>query len=130
LFGTVLVLFGLSGLYISQSEAAGTLGLVGFLLAFLGPALVVGVSWAEAFIAPFLAAEAPEFLETENFAFPLSLLTFVMGWLVFGVATLRARSTRARRPDHHPAKPARMTRQSYCAETPHGAAVDCCPMLQ
>lgn len=91
LLGMVLILFGLFGLYASQSEAAGTLGLVGFLVAFLGTALAAGASWAQTFIAPLLATEAPEFLETEPFGFVLSFTIFALGWLLFGVATLRAR---------------------------------------
>jgi hypothetical protein len=43
LLGTVLVLVGLVGLYVRQSEAAGMLGLVGFVVAFLGTALVLGI---------------------------------------------------------------------------------------
>ncbi len=62
LLGTVLLLFGLFGLYARQSEAAGPLGLVGFLVAFLGTALVAGVAWADVFIVPMLAYAAPEVL--------------------------------------------------------------------
>ena len=91
LLGTVLILFGLFGLYASQSEATGTLGLVGFLVAFLGTALTVGAKWAQTFIAPIVAERAPELLEAENLAFPLSFATFALGWLLLGVATLRAR---------------------------------------
>lgn len=90
LFGTVLVLFGLFGLYARQVEAAGTLGLVGFLVAFLGTALMVGLSWTQLFVVPFVAAEAPALLETEPVGSVLSFLTFLVGWLVFGVSALRA----------------------------------------
>src|SRR5947209_1206724 len=62
LIATVLLLGGLVGLYIRQSEAAGILGLVGFLAAFLGTTLVMGVNWAEVFVLPSLAVEAPIFL--------------------------------------------------------------------
>ena len=89
-FATVLVLFGLFGLYTGQSEAAGALGAVGFLLAFLGTALLAGLSWAQAFVVPLVAAESPALLETEPVGSTLSFLVFVVGWLVFGVATLRA----------------------------------------
>ncbi len=90
LFGTVLVLFGLFGLYARQVEAAGTLGLVGFLVAFLGTALMAGLSWTQLFVVPFVAAEAPALLETEPVGSVLSFLTFLVGWLVFGVSALRA----------------------------------------
>ena len=90
LLGTVFVLFALFGLYTSQSEAAGLLGLVGFVLAFLGTALLAGLSWAQAFVVPFIATQSPALLETEPLGSILSFLTFTVGWLVFGLATLRA----------------------------------------
>ena len=91
LFGGILLLGGLVGLYADQSEAAGPLGVVGFLLAFLGTALFVGVSWDQAVGVPALAVEAPELLEQEApLGFKLSLWLFSLGWLLFGVATLRA----------------------------------------
>ena len=45
------------GLYARQSESAGTLGLVGFLAALSGTGLLVGLIWANAFVAPTLAVE-------------------------------------------------------------------------
>ena len=93
LLGAVLLLLGLLGLYSSQSEAAGVLGLVGFLAAFLGTALLVGALWFELFITPSLAARAPGLAEAELglAGFILVFLLGVVGWLLFGVATLRAR---------------------------------------
>ena len=93
LLGTVLLLLGLVGLYSSQSEPAGFLGLLGFLVAFLGTALVSGALWFELFITPSLAVEAPELAEAELglAGFAISFLLVVVGWVLFGVATLRAR---------------------------------------
>ena len=93
LLGAVLLLLGLVGLYASQSEAAGVLGLVGFLAAFLGTALLVGVLWFELFITPSLATRAPALAEAELglAGFILVFLLGVVGWLLFGAATLRAR---------------------------------------
>ena len=91
LLGATLLLIGLVGLYARQSRAAGTLGLVGFLAAFAGTVLAAGFFWASTFIAPALATEAPEFLDAGPP--PGLLLTFIglgVGWLVFGIATLRA----------------------------------------
>ncbi len=92
LLSTALLLLGLVGLYTSQSQAAGFLGLVGFLTAFLGTVLVVGALWFELFITPALAAEAPELVEAELGlpGFILMLLFGAVGWVLFGVATLRA----------------------------------------
>jgi hypothetical protein len=92
LLGVMLLLVGLVGLYASHSQAAGALGLVGFLVAFAGTVLVAGFLWASTFIAPALAAEVPEFLDAG--APPglfLTFITFAVGWLLFGIATLRAR---------------------------------------
>ena len=92
LLAAVLLLIGLVGLYTRQSEAAGPLGLAGFLVAFLGTALVTGLLWASLFIVPALAVEAPAFLdEGPPPGFFLSLITFGVGWLLFGIGTLLAR---------------------------------------
>ncbi len=96
LIGTVLLLVGLVGLYIRQSEASGILGLVGFAAAFLGSALVLGAFWTELFVAPFLANAAPAVLDagptgTLAFGFILSFALGALGWLLFGLAALRAR---------------------------------------
>ena len=58
---SVLVLLlplGLVGLYARQSEAAGLLGLMGFVVAFAGTVLVAGFAWTATFVAP-----APSWLE-------------------------------------------------------------------
>ena len=46
LLSALLFSLGLVGLYASQAEAAGPLGLLGFLVAFIGTALVAGAFWA------------------------------------------------------------------------------------
>lgn len=68
LFGQPLVVLGLVGLYVRQSRAAGVLGLIGFLAAFLGLMLVAG-----------LGVEGVEGVA------PISSL----GWALFGVASLK-----------------------------------------
>jgi hypothetical protein len=92
LLGVMLLLVGLVGLYARQSQPAGALGFVGFLVAFAGTVLVAGFLWASIFIAPVLATEAPELLD----AGPppglfLAGITCGVGWLLFGIAALRAR---------------------------------------
>jgi hypothetical protein len=97
LIGAVLLLLGLVGLYVRQSEAAGILGLVAFLVAFFGTALALGATWAELFVAPSLAVEAPRVLDAEPtgmlaLGFTLTFFVFLpLGWLLFGVASYRAR---------------------------------------
>jgi hypothetical protein len=97
LLGFVLLLGALIGLYVRQVEAAGVLGLVGFLVAFLGTALLIGGAWEEAFGTPTLAEIAPQAVSSEGppkwlgFGFILSGVLFSLGWVLFGVSTLRAR---------------------------------------
>ena len=87
----VLLPLGLVGLYVRQSEAAGPLGLVGFVVAFIGTVLVAGFFWSSAFVAPILAVEAPQLLDVRSLpGFFRSFIVFGLGWLLFGVATLRA----------------------------------------
>ena len=87
----VLLPLGLVGLYVRQSEAAGPLGLGGFVVAFIGTVLVAGFFWSSAFVAPILAVEAPQLLAVRSLpGFFRSFIVFGLGWLLFGVATLRA----------------------------------------
>ena len=93
LAGLILIAVGLVGLYAHQSETVGLLGLVGFLVAFAGTVLFTGFFWANIFVAPALAVGAPEFLD-QGGRFPgfrLSLITYAVGWLLFGLASLKAR---------------------------------------
>ena len=92
LLSTALVLLGLVGLYTSQSQAVGILGLVGFLVAFLGTVMLVGGLWFELFVTPNLAAQAPELVEADlgGLGFTLTFFLGAVGWVLFGVATLRA----------------------------------------
>ena len=58
--------------------------------------MLVGMIWANAFVAPTLAVEAPAVLDAEPagplaFGFILSTTVFGLSWALFGVAMLRAR---------------------------------------
>ena len=72
LLAALLLSLGLIGLYASQAEAAGSLGLLGFLMAFVGTVLFAGFFWAQEFFAPVVAEAAP------------GLLDNVPRWLYFG----------------------------------------------
>jgi hypothetical protein len=89
LLAAVLILFGLVGLHLRQSGAAGAVGFAGFLVAFLGTALVVGVTWALLFVVPSLAVEAPEFLDAEQLAGPLDTGHGLVRRLCRGVGAVR-----------------------------------------
>jgi hypothetical protein len=93
--GMVLIALGLVGLYARQAESAGTLGLVAFILAFTGEMMAIGSTWSEAFFAAWLAQAAPELLEADPSGAFVTGLTltfglFALGWLLFGLASLRA----------------------------------------
>ncbi len=77
------------------------LGTAGLLAAFSGTALVVGSFWATAFFAPALAASDPAGFDASEaarggappgrlaVAYLVSWATFVLGWMLFGVAAWR-----------------------------------------
>jgi hypothetical protein len=100
-------LFGLFGLYARQAHVAGWLGLAGYLLFSLFYALTLPFAYTEAFILPLLAGEAPTFVagflgifNGQPVAANLGALPalyalagfggYVLGGLLFGVATVRA----------------------------------------
>ena len=88
--GSLLILLGWPGLYLRQADKAGRLGLLGFVLSFLA-FLVLGIGFGtiDTFVSQVLAGEAsmPALLGFEL----LGALLLVIGPLLFGIATLRAR---------------------------------------
>ncbi len=95
LLAALLLSLGLIGLYASQAEAAGSLGLLGFLMAFVGTVLFAGFFWAQGFFAPVVAEAAPGLLDNVPrwlyFGSVMTFFLFALGWLLFGVATFKAR---------------------------------------
>ncbi len=94
LLAGLLLLVGLAGLYVRQLEDGGLLGMVGFLVAFCGTVMAVGAFWANAFVAPSLAQEELRLLDAAPpralaAGFTLSYGSVALGWLLFGLATLR-----------------------------------------
>ncbi|MFN8380618.1 MAG: hypothetical protein U0V02_01690 [Anaerolineales bacterium] len=100
-------LFGMAGLYARQVEESGWLGLIGFLLFSAWMTLVCGFSFVEAFIEPSLVTESPAFIASLMGMFTsmpseidlgilptlwnISGLLIILGPLLFGIATFRAR---------------------------------------
>ena len=90
----------LVALYAAQAESLGTVGLASFVLAFLGSLLYLGLQFDETFVWPILAKESPSLLALQGpmFSDPgfvsiyLAMgVFFILGWIVFGIATYRAR---------------------------------------
>ncbi len=97
-FGLVLILFGLTGIYTVQAQAVGRLGLLGYVLSFVACALLVGVSYSDAYVYPTVAAAAPHLFDLAGalvngpivLAYALPSVGLLLGALLLGVATLRA----------------------------------------
>jgi len=84
----------LIGLYARQVEQAGWLGLVGFVLAFVGGAFAIVIQYVTSILIPLIASQAPALFDQAmtppQFAPPLFVLGFILGHVLFGVATIRA----------------------------------------
>lgn len=95
LSSTVLLLVGLIGLFIRQAGELRTLGLVGFVVGVAGTALAAGGQWTYVFVLPYLAEKAPDLADASSGSvvagFMLSYAIMAIGWLLFGIATLRTR---------------------------------------
>lgn len=91
---TLLILFALPGLYLVQAMRAGATGLLGFVLTFAGVALGMGHFYLMAFVRGTVSERWPEATDAVSSAArvvaPAELLTFVLGWILFGVTTMRA----------------------------------------
>ncbi len=94
----VFMIPGLFALYARQLEETGGLGLIGSILLFIGHAGFLGVVYFELFVVPMLAAKTPEILKDGligvgalRVALPVTGVLFILGYLLFGIAMIRAR---------------------------------------
>jgi len=89
-----LMHLSLIGLYARQVEQAGWLGLIGFVLAFVGGAFAIVIQYVTSTVIPLIAAQAPALFDQAmtppKFAPPLFVLGFILGHFLFGLATIRA----------------------------------------
>jgi hypothetical protein len=102
-----LILLGITGIYARQVNEVGWLGLAGFLLFGLMWALTAAFQFAEGLIVPLLATDAPSFavgfegissgspsevsLGILPAVYALTSALYLVGGVLFGVATFRAR---------------------------------------
>jgi hypothetical protein len=100
-------LLGLTGLYARQVVKMGWIGLIGYISFSLWFVLIMGFSFVEAFILPRVATAVPSFVVAwmgmfngPSGTFDLGVLPvlwslsaplYILGGLLFGVATFRAR---------------------------------------
>jgi hypothetical protein len=95
LIAMYILLLALTALYWMEANVVGGLGLVGYLIAFLGTLMVAGDWWYETFIAPMLRNRVPEILEEAQPTLVLigafgTSAAFAVGWLIFGFSSYRA----------------------------------------
>jgi hypothetical protein len=104
---SVLLLVGLTGLYLRQVTETGVLGLVGFLLFGACFVLTIAATFVEVFVLPPLADQAPQYVDDFLATFTggavtgdvgslpvaglVSAVGYLLGGLLFGVALFRAR---------------------------------------
>lgn len=103
---SVFGFYGLTGLYVRQAEPSGWLGFIGYLMLTLWLAIVLGFTFVEVFILPPAATASPALVEgfvgvfsgaassIDLGALPtiwnISGILYLLGAIVFGVATFRA----------------------------------------
>jgi hypothetical protein len=104
---SVLLLVGLTGLYLRQVTETSVLGLVGFLLFGACFMLTIAATFVEVFVLPPLADQAPQYVDDFLATFTggavtgdvgslpvaglVSAVGYLLGGLLFGVALFRAR---------------------------------------
>jgi hypothetical protein len=94
--GLSLLLLALVATYEAQAHRAGRFGLVAFGAAFAGTIFLGGNHWFDTFAGPWIADRAPELLATPvdhpllTTAAVLSYALFAAGWVLYGVAMMRA----------------------------------------
>lgn len=97
---------GLTGLYVRQARESGWLGLIGYLMLVLWLAIVMGFTFVEVFVLPIMASVSPAFVEgflgmftgspstidlgTMPVIWQVSGPLYMLGGLLFGIATFRA----------------------------------------
>lgn len=90
----ILMIVSLGGLHARQAKESGRLGYFGFVLALVGTSVVSGIFSLVSTAIPIIANEAPALFDRAMAPPPWVLLTvilgFVLGYVLFGVATMRA----------------------------------------
>jgi hypothetical protein len=95
--GALLLLLALVSIYERNARRIGPFGFSAAIVAGTGTILVSGLFWTEAFFYPTLGRLAPGLLDgtdragSSAFGLLLSSAVFGVGWILLGVAMLRAR---------------------------------------
>jgi hypothetical protein len=95
LIGGLLLLLGVPGIAIRQAPRAGWLGLVGFVLTFIGGFLFTSFSVVTLIVLPWLAQAAPKLAAGSGppaifIFFLVAGILFALGGILLGIAIMRA----------------------------------------
>ncbi len=95
LLGFCMLLLALIAAYEWESVKAGAFGVVAFCAAVIGTVFLAGDLWFDTFAGPWIITAAPEVADAPtgsvvSGAF-VSYALFAIGWVLFGLASLRAR---------------------------------------
>lgn len=90
----LLLAVALVGLYLHQEERLGPFGAIGFAVALAGSVIAAGGQWTYVFVVPHFAGVTPELVNESTGSvlagFVLSYAVLALGWILFGLASLRA----------------------------------------
>jgi uncharacterized membrane protein len=94
LLGAVLLTIASVGMYQFHAGKAGKFGMLAFMVAGMGSALMVAMDWMDLFIPDTLTTLAAS-LDTADTRFMIGAILpffgYVIGWLLFGISSLFAR---------------------------------------
>jgi hypothetical protein len=89
------LLVALVAAYSWQADEAGAFGVLGFIAALVGTMFLAGDLWFEAFAVPWLGDVAPASLHLAGGTLMIGAFAgyvlFAVGWVLFGLASIRAR---------------------------------------
>jgi hypothetical protein len=97
--GSIIGLIGLVGIFYKGSDAFGTLGLIGFMLAFIGTVLLTGALLWDTVIWPILVSYDSAILDfqgpiytSKTFVpfFVISGLVYSLGYIIFGIGLAKS----------------------------------------
>ncbi|MBZ0294081.1 MAG: DUF4386 domain-containing protein [Anaerolineae bacterium] len=90
----VLLHFSLIGMYTLLAKDSGWLGLLSFILAFIGTSMVSSILLFVSTVLPLITVEAPEIFEQAHtipdFLVPVFLVGFGFGWMLTGGLVMRS----------------------------------------
>lgn len=97
--GATFALLGLVGWQVKQRAQTGLMGLIGFILAFIGTTMTLVGGVSAGYIFPVLAHEAPHafapqgplFASSNAVPFFIGFGAFMLGYVLLGIATIQAK---------------------------------------